>query len=240
MTNPAGRAMSDSPRSRIFARVQQASRPADGDAIERELASLGAAPGADLPAADLAVAFLANVLKNFGSVDCVANRSAAVKTLAEYLYRHFRSHRLVAGNDPNLAAMPWREAGVLPRFGTVEPGEPVALSYALLGVAEIGAVVTVTGKANPAANNLLSEHHIVLVDSTRLVRDMESAWERIEAESAKTGRPRGINFIAGPSSTADIEGKLVYGAHGPRNWHVILMGDVPATALAAAHTLAGR
>jgi len=232
--------MSDSPRSRIFARVQQASRPADADTIQRELESLGTAPGADLPAADLAIAFLVNVLKNFGTVDCVANRSGVVKAVAEYLYRHFRSHRLVAGNDPNLAAMPWREAGVLPRFGTVEPGEPVALSYAVLGIAEIGAIVTVTGKANPAANNLLSEHHIVVVESARLVRDMESAWERIEAESVKSGRPRAINFIAGPSSTADIEGKLVYGAHGPRNWHVILMGDVPAAALAEAHTLAGR
>jgi L-lactate dehydrogenase complex protein LldG len=232
--------MSDSPRSRIFARIQHASRPAEVEAIERELEALGTAPSADLPAPDLATAFLANVLKNQGSIDCVANRSALVKALAEYLYRHFRSHRLVAGNDPNLAAMPWREAGVLPRFGTVEPGEPVALSYALLGVAEIGAIVTVTGKANPAANNLLSEHHVVVVDSSRLVRDMESAWERIEAGAAKTGRPRGINFIAGPSSTADIEGKLVYGAHGPRNWHVILMGDMPASALAEAHTLAGR
>ena len=92
--------MSDSPRSRIFARVQQASRPADADTIQRELESLGTAPSADLPAADLAIAFMVNVLKNFGTVDCVANRSGVVKAVAEYLYRHFRSHRLVAGNDP--------------------------------------------------------------------------------------------------------------------------------------------
>ena len=232
--------MSDNPRARIFARVEQASGTADTDVIARELAALGTAPGADLPAQDLATAFLANVLKNFGSADCVANRSGVVKAVAEYLYLHFRSHRLVAGNDPHLAAMPWREAGVLPRFGSVEPGEPVTLCYALLGIAEIGATVTLTGKANPAANNLLSEHHIVVVDSARLVSDMEHAWEAINQEMTRTGRPRGINFIAGPSSTADIEGKLVYGAHGPRNWHVILMGDVPASALAEAHTLAGR
>jgi L-lactate dehydrogenase complex protein LldG len=223
-----------------MARLRQASREADAGERERELEALGGAPGADLPAADISTAFLTNVLKNQGSVDCVANRSGVVKALAEYLYRHFRSHRLVAGNDPHLAAMPWREAGVLPRFGSVEPGEPVTLSYALLGVAETGAVVTLTGKANPAANNLLSEHHIVVVDSTRLVRDMEAAWERIETQTAGTYRPRGINFIAGPSSTADIEGKLVYGAHGPRFWHVILMGDSPPTALAQAHSLAGR
>jgi len=232
--------MTDSSRSRIFARVQQASREGDEQAIQRELEALGTGPAADLPAPDLATAFLTNVLKNFGSVDCAANRSGVVKALADYLYRNFRSHRLVAGNDPNLAAMPWREAGVLPRFGSVEPGEPVALSYALVGVAETGATVTLTGKGNPAANNLLSEHHIVVVDRTRLVPDMECAWDAIARESARVGRPRGINFIAGPSSTADIELQLIYGAHGPRNWHVILMGDVPETALAEAHALAGR
>lgn len=232
--------MNDSPRARILADIRRASRGGDEESIARELAGIGSAPVADLPAPDLGTAFLANVLKNFGSADCVANRSGVVKAVSEYLYQNFRSHRLVAGNDPHLAAMPWREAGVLPRFGQVEPGEPVSLSYALLGVAEIGAIVTLTGKGNPAANNLLSEHHLVVVDSTRLVRDMEAAWRAIKSEAARTGWPRGINFIAGPSSTADIEGKLVYGAHGPRNWHVILMGDVPHTALEQARVLAGR
>ena len=215
--------MTDSTRSRIFASLRHAASGRDSSSLKEELAGFGTAPSADLPAPDLCTAFLVNVLKNEGSAECVANRSAAVKALAEYLYRHFRSHRLVAGNDPHLAAMPWREAGVLPRFGSVEPGEPASLSYALLGVAETGAIVTLTGKANPAANNLLSEHHIVVVESNRLVSRLEDAWERIHQETAKTGRPRGINFIAGPSSTADIEGKLVYGAHGPRHWHVILL-----------------
>lgn len=232
--------MNDSPRSQIFARIRQSSRGAEPEAIARELQGLGAAPATTLPCPDVHTSFLTNVLKNQGSADCVANRSAAVKALSEYLYKHFRSHRLVAGNDANLAAMPWREAGVLPRFGSVEPGEPVTLSYALLGVAELGATVTLTGKANPAVNNLLSEHHIVLVDSTRLVTDMEAAWQQIERETNRTGRPRGINFIAGPSSTADIEGKLVYGAHGPRHWHVVLMGDVPEGALEKARALAGQ
>ena len=232
--------MSDNPRARIFARVEQASGTADTDVIARELAALGTAPGADLPAQDLATAFLANVLKNFGSADCVANRSGVVKAVAEYLYLHFRSHRLVAGNDPHLAAMPWREAGVLPRFGAIEAGEPVALSYALLGIAETGATALQTGKANPAVNNFLSEHHLVLVDSSRLVATMEQAWARIRQEMNKSGRPRGYNFIAGPSSTGDIEGQLVYGAHGPRNWHVILMGDIAATALEDARALAGK
>lgn len=231
--------MTESARSRTFARIRRSTRGATAAAIRGELDSLGHSPVADLPDPDLPRAFLANVLKNQGSVDIARNRSAAVKAVGRYLYQHFRTHRLVAGNDPRLAALPWRDAGVLPRFGSVEDGEPVTLSYARLGVAELGAIVTYTGRANPAANNLLAEHHLVLVNCEDLVSDMDRAWQRINAEAEREGRPRGVNFIAGPSSTADIEGQLVYGVHGPRSWHVILLGEVDASALEGARRLAG-
>ncbi len=230
--------MSTSARSEIFARLREISRKASAERIHQDRQALGSAPVPTPPAAEMCEAFLANVLKNQGSVDCVANRTEAVAAIGHYIYSHFRSHRLVAGNDPRLAAMPWRDAGVLPRFGRLEVGEPVALSFAQLGVVETGAVLTWTGKSNPAANNLLPEHHMVLVDTADLVPDMEHAWGRIKQELESNGRPRGINFIAGPSSTADIEGQLVYGAHGPRKWHVILMGKIPAEALSRARAIA--
>ena len=232
--------MTDSARSQLFAKLRGCSSGTPAAELERELLAIGRAPAAALPSPDLCAAFLANVLKNQGTVDCAGNRSETVKAVGQYVYQHFRSHRLVASNDSRLAAMPWRDAGVLPRFGSVEPGEPVALSFARLAIAETGSIITWTGKANPAANNLLPEHHIVLVDSADLVTTMEQAWDSINQEMTKTGRPRGINFIAGPSSTGDIEGKLVYGAHGPRSWHVILMGDVPLTALDEARDLASQ
>lgn len=223
--------MSTSARADIFARLRHASRGTSTDAVVDARHALGHAPAATLPAADIFQAFLINVLKNQGSVDCAGNRSETVKAIGHYLYDNFRSQRLVAGNDPRLAAMPWRDAGILPRFGSIEPGEIVALSFARLAIAETGAIATWTGKANPAANNLLSEHHIVLVDATDVVPTMEHAWDRMIPEMDKKGRPRGLNLIAGPSSTADIEGQLVYGAHGPRSWHVILIGEIPPQTL---------
>jgi L-lactate dehydrogenase complex protein LldG len=226
--------MSSSARSDIFEKLHMTSADNSAGRIELEREALGSAAAPTPPAAERCQAFLINVIKNQGSVDCAGNRTEAVKAVANYLYGNFRSHRLVAGNNSRLAAMPWRDAGVLPRFGSLEAGEPVALSYAQLGVAETGAVVTRTGKGNPGANNLLPEHHIVLVDAADLVDTLEQAWVKINQDMEKSGRPRGINFIAGPSSTADIEGQLVYGAHGPRRWHVIILGDVPAAAQALA------
>lgn len=231
--------MNSESRSRIMARVRHSSLGQNSTEIERELASFGVAPAASLLHEDTNIAFLAQVLKNQGTIDTAGNRTEAVKAVGQYLYQHYRSHRLVAGNDPHLAAMPWRDGGVLPRFGELEPGEPVALSYARWGVAETGAVVTLTGKANPSPNNLLPEHHIVILDTTNLVTELEQLWQVLGHEMEHQGRPRGINCIAGPSSTGDVEATLVYGAHGPRSWHVILMGDLPEEAVARAHEVAG-
>ncbi|MGB1140380.1 MAG: LutC/YkgG family protein [Halioglobus sp.] len=228
-----------SARSEILARLRKSSKEPDRNTITRGQWSLGRAPAAPLPAADTCEAFFINVIKNHGTVDSTGSRSDTVSAIGAYLYENFRSKRLVAGNDPRLAAMPWRDAGVLPRFGGVEEGEHVALSFARLAVAETGAVVTFTGKANPAANNLLPEHHLVLVEAEDIVATLEDAWDRINAELEKAPRPRGINFIAGPSSTGDIEGQLVYGAHGPRSWHVIVVGEVPAGALERAQAAVG-
>ena len=39
--------------------------------------------------------------------------------------------------------------------------------------------------------------------------------------------PRGVTFVSGPSSTGDIIGHLVKGAHGPRRLRLVLLGLVP-------------
>lgn len=216
--------MNGNARAEIFARLRHSADNRSSNEILRESWTLGHAPLPDFPAENLHEAFLINVLKNHGTVDHASDRSEAVKAVARYVYEKYRTQRLVAGNDARLAALPWRDGGLLPRFGSVEPGEPVALGYARLGIAELGAIVTCTGRANPSVNNLLPEHHIVLVDSADIVATSEDAWSALASSLNEGERPRGINFIAGPSSTADIEATLVYGAHGPRALHVILVG----------------
>lgn len=221
----------NSARTELMGKLQRACKHAQPAHILAELNNLGEAPAPTLPSSQLCEAFLINVLKNQGTIACASNRSEAVNAVAQHLHSRFRTRKLVAGNDPRLAAMPWRDGAVLPRFGAAEHGENASLSYACMGIAETGSIITYTGKSNPAANNLLVEDHIVLVDTASLVATLDDAWVQIKEDQEKSGRPRGINFISGPSSTADIEAQLVKGAHGPRSWHVILLGEIPEGAL---------
>jgi L-lactate dehydrogenase complex protein LldG len=178
---------------------------------------------AQLDSGTLIAQFCSRVHANHGTLDCVSSRSEAARCIGEYLYRRFRSHRVVAGADPRLSAMPWRDGGVLVRTGAAREIEPAAVSYAVGGIAESGSVALVTGRGNPASNNFLTEDHIVLLDTADLHADYEAMWQSLRLRFEADDWPRGVHFISGPSATADIGGELVVGAHGPLHWHVVLI-----------------
>ena len=115
--------MTSSARADIFSKLRKAGAGLSGERIARELEDIGNAAVTAPPESELCEAFIIKVLGNGGSADCAGNRPDAVKTVAKYLSENFRSLRLVAGSDARLAAMPWRDGGVLPRFGCVTEGE---------------------------------------------------------------------------------------------------------------------
>ena len=51
---------------------------------------------------------------------------------------------------------------------------------------------------------------------------MEDGFALMRQEKGEA--PRAVNFVSGPSRTADIEQTVTLGAHGPYRVHLILVG----------------
>jgi L-lactate dehydrogenase complex protein LldG len=128
------------------------------------------------------------------------------------------------GDDPRLAAMPWGRTTLEVSVGRSGGADLSAVSHALAGIAETGTIVMASGPDNPSTLNFLPDNHIVVVDAKDVVGDYESMWSKIRRAYGKGDMPRTVNWITGPSRSADIEQTLLLGAHGPRRLHIIVVG----------------
>lgn len=143
--------------------------------------------------------------------------------IADYLEAAGLPSVLRLGDDPRLTAIPWENADWLDlRGGAAEPGDRVGLSYALAGISETGTLVIAAGHENPVTLAFMPETHIIIVARSAIVGSYELALEIVRAKFGPAGMPRTLNYISGPSRTADIGGKIVIGAHGPRRLCVVV------------------
>jgi L-lactate dehydrogenase complex protein LldG len=89
-------------------------------------------------------------------------------------------------------------------------------------VAETGSVLMTTLTAGGRALSILPPHHLVIAETSQVLRDLPAAMERV-------GGPEGVcratlaMLHTGPSRTGDIERKIVLGAHGPKKMTVVLV-----------------
>lgn len=95
-----------------------------------------------------------------------------------------------------------------------------AVSMAYAGIAETGSLVMLSAANTPVTTNFLPDNFICLLKTADVLNDMEALWARMLRE--QRSMPRCVNFITGPSRTADVEQVIQMGAHGPRRVHVIL------------------
>jgi L-lactate dehydrogenase complex protein LldG len=95
-----------------------------------------------------------------------------------------------------------------------------------LAVAETGTLVLVAAAGRPRSTSLLPPCHVAVFDRAVLVESLEQVGLALEAwHDGPAPRERGavINFITGPSRTADIELTLTRGVHGPKEIHAIFV-----------------
>lgn len=122
---------------------------------------------------------------------------------------------------PALQELRWDAASpVEVGYGKAEATDTATLTRALAGVAETGTLLLTSGPQTPTTLNFLPDANLVVLTEDDVVGAYEDAWDRVRAKGAT---PRAVNFVTGPSRTADIAQELILGAHGPIDLHIIVL-----------------
>lgn len=171
------------------------------------------------------------------AVSATVSRVAANEAIPDAIASYMRDQNLPAairmGGDPRLTTLPWHNVPQIELSrGPSNGDDAVAVSHAAAGVAESGTLVLVSGADNPTTLNFLPDTHIVVIRAEDIVGDYETVWPRLRLRYGKGVMPRTVNFITGPSRSADIEQTLLLGAHGPRRLHVVVVDQASGTATA--------
>jgi L-lactate dehydrogenase complex protein LldG len=213
-------------RERMLARIRERQRkPPHAD--DRELDGVRSYVAAHTPGpyphdgiAPL-TRFRERALSLASTLDHVADRAEVPARVAVYLAERSLALRAVCWRE--LAELDWAASGIEVEARGARSDDLVGITGAYCAVSETGTLVVLSGPDTPPTVSLLPETHIAIVSAERILRHMEDVWQLLRSELG--GLPRAVNFISGPSRTADIEQTVTLGAHGPYRVHVIVVGE---------------
>ncbi len=153
------------------------------------------------------------------TVELIASEKEIPSAIQKYLEAQNAALQLAITPDPTLQSLDW---GKIETHEALDPNQGSEVSRARWGIAETGSLVLTSSPTQPTLYAFLPLRHIVILPKSNVVGHMEDFWR--EFRDTNELMPRNINFVTGVSGTADIESKLVRGAHGPRQLHILLVG----------------
>lgn len=214
-----------SARDNILRRVREARRAGPGpsaEEIRRVDERIRARPVGPRPVAggDLSELFLRQCERMSSSVARVARMQEVPASVSAFLAG--KGLPLKAAAWPSVAALDWTGAGMSVEARPARDDDLVGITGVHLAIAETGTLMLLSGPDSHPVTSLLPETHVAIVPVERIEPAMEEAWVRTRREAGLL--PRAVNFVSGPSRTADIEGQLQIGAHGPFRVHVVVVG----------------
>lgn len=170
--------------------------------------------------------FCKRVVNSAATVIVINNQQDIPRHVADYLQVNNILSPIITGSDPRLRQIPWQQTSLITiTTRPIQNDDVVGMSYATAGIAETGTLILRSGQDNPTSINFLTEHHIIIVEEHDIVAHAEDVWNLLRARFPKSPLPRALNWITGPSRTADIEQTIQLGAHGPRHVHVLVVGN---------------
>lgn len=152
------------------------------------------------------------------------DRVGSEREIPAAVARYLDAHKLPRNGCvwPSLSHLDWAGAGLALEPRGAKGEDMVGVTGVYCALAETGTLMVCSGADTPASASLLPETHVAVVPVARIVPHMEDGWDLLRAELGSL--PRAVNFISGPSRTADIEQTIVLGAHGPYRVHILLVG----------------
>ncbi len=156
----------------------------------------------------------------FASVDRIASKQAIPAAVLTYLKAQGLVEEIHLCQTAAFADLDWGPVAI--SSVAICPVMMASMTLATAGVLESGSIVMCSAADAPTTLNYLPDHHLVVLPCKRLMGTKEDVFTSILANGTM---PRTVNFITGPSRTADIEQVIQLGAHGPRNLHILLVDE---------------
>lgn len=117
-----------------------------------------------------------------------------------------------------ITAIDWKSARSFAPLYDIDAG----ITDVHAALAETGTLVCHSDADHGRGLSLAPPIHIAIVRKADILPDMLDYWKTVPATDP-TAMPSSIAFITGPSKTADIEGILITGVHGPGQVHVFVV-----------------
>ena len=164
--------------------------------------------------------FIAKLEYVSATVASIATIDDLAQAVMAYLQQMNIELHIVAASSRLLENIDWPQGINIARRGA-KADDVTALTVADAGIAETGTLVVCSSREKPTTLNFLPDTYICVIKQDDIYPCMEDVWDLIRKQGK--GMPRAINFITGPSRTADVEQTIQLGAHGPRRLHVIIL-----------------
>lgn len=171
-------------------------------------------------------AFIAEAEKQFASISRLDRLDQLPDWLGSWLRKQNLPQQAVIA--PMLEKLDWSASQLDFRFGPATTADAVGLSCARAAAAETGTLMMLSSAATPTTLNFVPDTEVVVLAEEDIEAGLEGCWAVLRRHRDADGEmPRAVNFVTGPSRTADIEATLVLGAHGPRRLHIVILQEQP-------------